>query len=569
MISTMPSETESTAPNEIESEERLKVSPGIVNRLSIGLYRNFGLAVKELISNSYDADATEVKIRLDLKQNRFIIRDNGNGMTYKDLKNTYLRIGESKESGTKTPMGRTRIGQFGIGNLAVFPYCEEIHLITKKRGERTLVEAWIDAREFTREFLRGEKKTIEEIPIPVKRRKTDHPIDMGETILYLNGIKPHIMDWLRSKGKSTRRTTIDQLSGYGKFKWTLSQYLPLRYPEGRGKLESFFGSNHRGNFRVWLDGTELERNVVEKAQILEKGSETFGGVEVRYVIMSPLEPVRPQEARGLQLRLRNVAIGFPTDFDVIKIRGRVLGKLNYLTGEIHILKGLGNELLIDRDRFSYTEDYDRLAEFFRKKLTDWSNELERIASHDKKIYTALSGIPQEKKVIREMKKSGIVQIDRSRVRIPRPDQPKGKRGIYSQYAEKLNQVLEQTTEYTVRKRTAEIRQKESPVRIEPESKKITIIVSPEEREEQITVYGREYSVSYDSWDAAETLESVCRISNGRMVVYNRKHPVFKSGLDHETIKYLTLGGLLLLQSGIEDGDPARMLYDLITNLPRR
>ena len=41
----------------------MKVSKEIVGHLSVGLYRNFARAIKEVISNSYDAGATEVKIK--------------------------------------------------------------------------------------------------------------------------------------------------------------------------------------------------------------------------------------------------------------------------------------------------------------------------------------------------------------------------------------------------------------------------------------------------------------------------------------------------------------------------
>jgi HSP90 family molecular chaperone len=44
----------------------IKVNQQVVKHLSLGLYRNFALAIKELISNAYDAGATEVKLKLDL-----------------------------------------------------------------------------------------------------------------------------------------------------------------------------------------------------------------------------------------------------------------------------------------------------------------------------------------------------------------------------------------------------------------------------------------------------------------------------------------------------------------------
>ena len=80
----------------------IEVNKEVVRHLSIGLYRNYALAIKELISNAYDAGATEIKIKLDLKNKKIIIRDNGKGMDYNEFKDQYLHIGFYKEP-TNTP----------------------------------------------------------------------------------------------------------------------------------------------------------------------------------------------------------------------------------------------------------------------------------------------------------------------------------------------------------------------------------------------------------------------------------------------------------------------------------
>ena len=63
----------------------LQVSAQIVKHISSGLYRSPGSALKELISNSFDADATKVEIAFDfgydksgtIKLTKLIIKDNG------------------------------------------------------------------------------------------------------------------------------------------------------------------------------------------------------------------------------------------------------------------------------------------------------------------------------------------------------------------------------------------------------------------------------------------------------------------------------------------------------------
>ena len=98
----------------------IEVSKAVVKHLSVGLYRNYALAIKELVSNSYDAGATEIKIKLDLKNKKIIVRDNGRGISYNEFKDEYLHIGFHKIPAKKPDeLGRMRIGTFGIGFLAI------------------------------------------------------------------------------------------------------------------------------------------------------------------------------------------------------------------------------------------------------------------------------------------------------------------------------------------------------------------------------------------------------------------------------------------------------------------
>ncbi len=359
-----------------------KVSKEVVSHLSLGLYRNFARAVKELISNSYDAGATEVKIKLDLDSARIIVRDNGRGMNIDDLRAKFLTIGFPTPLTEKVDeLGRKRIGTFGIGCLSVFPYCRKMQIITKKRHQNEIIELTID----TERFFKGETFFVEEAEVPYKIYPSDLPKEKGETIIVLEEIRSHIAEDLRQE-ESMWKSSIDRFSGFQKFKWTLSQYCPIQFPLYRNDLRTFFKDSNRMPMDLWLDGEELFRNVPEDARILEKDNRAFGNVTIKYAIMTPLKPIQPEEARGLQVRLRDVAIGLPRDFDVIKLKGKVLGKLNWICGEVHILQGLGSALMIDRDSFSYTQEVAQIHEFFRQKLVEWNDTLERWASQMDEIY---------------------------------------------------------------------------------------------------------------------------------------------------------------------------------------
>ena len=67
-----------------EKQIRFSVDAGIINRLGKELVGRHETAVSELVKNSYDADATEVRLTFEnawQKGGRLIIEDNGLGMT--------------------------------------------------------------------------------------------------------------------------------------------------------------------------------------------------------------------------------------------------------------------------------------------------------------------------------------------------------------------------------------------------------------------------------------------------------------------------------------------------------
>lgn len=525
----------------------MTVASDVVRYFSIGLYQNFARAVKELISNAYDAKATEVRIRLDLLSGRIIVRDNGAGMDLKDLKERFLAIG------APTPLtedidelGRKRIGTFGIGSVAVFPYCDKVIVLTKKRNSDRNIQLDIDSSRFFKggTFQLG---VGEQAEFPYTVTVSDLPYEQGETIIILEQIKPHILNELMET-KKPKGSSIDELSGYEKFKWTLSQYCPLRYPTGYEEIAKFFEYKNRVPLRVWLDGEELFRNVPENSRILEKGEKQFGSIKIKYVIMSPYGPVRPEEAKGLQIRLRDVAIGLPSDFEIIKLTGKVPGKLNYLCGEIHVLEGLSNALMIDRDSFSFTKEVADTQAFFRRKLAEWNLILETKSLQDKEIYEGLLFTQDSDRVLNELKKADIIKFPRERLRISKGAISRSKRrrrGSPSPVS-RMKEALSKGKGISVKtEKMADLETEKPPIEISEDKKKITIYENHPAFAEKVAILGKEFPVSYSSWSIRET-PSICKLDDGK-AIFNLSHPLFNSGLSVRVVKELSLGLLLILK----------------------
>lgn len=111
------------------------ISLAVLNSLGRNLYRNFITILGEAISNSWDADANNVRITIDKEKSEMIVVDDGEGMSSSDFRNKFLRIGYSKRTKrSNSQKGRPYIGRKGIGKLALLSCADRIVIVTKKSG---------------------------------------------------------------------------------------------------------------------------------------------------------------------------------------------------------------------------------------------------------------------------------------------------------------------------------------------------------------------------------------------------------------------------------------------------
>lgn len=113
-----------------------EISLSVLNHLGRNLYRSFMTVLGEAISNAWDAEAKNVWIYIYKKDNAFVVKDDGEGMTSNDFQTKFLKIGYSKrKSGnTTTSNGRPYIGRKGIGKLALLSCAKKISILTKTKN---------------------------------------------------------------------------------------------------------------------------------------------------------------------------------------------------------------------------------------------------------------------------------------------------------------------------------------------------------------------------------------------------------------------------------------------------
>src|SRR3989304_369057 len=81
-------------------ELTMQYAGGLVKHLGLSMYRGAVPSIAELISNSWDADATRVEISLPfdvpLTDQEIRVKDNGHGMTWQQCPDAYLVIGRDR-----------------------------------------------------------------------------------------------------------------------------------------------------------------------------------------------------------------------------------------------------------------------------------------------------------------------------------------------------------------------------------------------------------------------------------------------------------------------------------------
>lgn len=160
-----------------------KVDPRLASLLGEN-YRSTELAIKELIDNAFDADASKVWITLPrpLTMEPIIIKDNGSGMTDKEVREEYLNIASSRVSrkGERTPSKLRKVkGRKGIGKFAGLMVASVMELHTKSKGIYTKLDIW-------RENLVKARNDLEQIDLPIQVSACE--ADESGTEIMLRGI---------------------------------------------------------------------------------------------------------------------------------------------------------------------------------------------------------------------------------------------------------------------------------------------------------------------------------------------------------------------------------------------
>ncbi len=196
------------------ANENFKISAALKDLIGRELITDEFVAVFELVKNSFDANATKVEVIFEnnTKPNlaRIIIKDNGFGMSYKDLKEKWLFVAysakklglEKQDYRDKIKIKRVFAGAKGVGRFSCDRLGNHLNLITLKNEPKSkiqnLIVNWqnfenVDDEEFIN--IQVEHKVL---------KKNTYRIKYG-TVLEISGLRD---EWNRDRILQLKRSLV-------------------------------------------------------------------------------------------------------------------------------------------------------------------------------------------------------------------------------------------------------------------------------------------------------------------------------------------------------------------------
>ena len=366
-------------PGRTAAELKLTYAGNIVKHLGVQMYAGRPVpAIAELISNSWDADARKVEVRLPLDeawdpndQGQFIeVSDNGNGMDWDMVRDAYLDVGRDRreaESTDRSPDGRLLQGRKGVGKLAGFGIADllEVQTVHKNKdstvGKKVLLWFRLDLADLKR--AKG--------PVPVN-------------VVFAGPVSSAPPGCRRTKGTTItlRRLHLRKAQNADRFHHSMAQRFLLIGPR----------------FRVRINGQPLREEDIELQWRWPKTGWTVdqiaGSGPVSYWIGFTPEPRKQNEGElsGILIFTRGKISQEATFFD---ISGGVTGQhgLRYMVGMVKVEwldAGVTAPDLIATHRGSIAWESPQGAAFqewgqrlVRKYLSEWAKL--RTALREKQI----------------------------------------------------------------------------------------------------------------------------------------------------------------------------------------
>lgn len=234
----------------VKEELVFKPRARLLRLLGESLLRDEVIALIELVKNSYDADATLVEVELlnvKTKEGEIIVRDNGSGMTWDNVRGPWMEPGTDTKNREKfTPRGRRVLGDKGIGRFAADKIAEKLELITKTVKSPKEIYAVFDWSKY------DEAVYLDEIKNHIEVREPKVIKEQG-TVLILSSLRT---TWNKYMANKLHVGLLRLLSPFEKVEEFYIRLISNEFPELEGELRNdiFEKAPYRIKAHVGHDG---------------------------------------------------------------------------------------------------------------------------------------------------------------------------------------------------------------------------------------------------------------------------------------------------------------------------
>lgn len=362
------------------SQLRLQFHHNVIEHLGLRLYQNRpDKVIGELVSNSWDADATRVDVRLSHSEDGLLssiaVFDNGSGMSHAVLQDAYLTVAAPRRGArgeeVRTPGGRALMGRKGLGKLAPFGICRDIDVITGSGSTFNWIGLDLDAIQAHSERREG---AIVADYVPASYAE-DASLDQ----IALSDRLPTLRDDFLAFLKNT-----SSASGSAMLLTKLSNRLGFDQNYVRRALTSRFTVTlARPDFLVSVDGQPIERDAAMPELLLRipklgEAEDTIGEHRVKYWVGFAKRPINPSSDAGVGIFTHGkMAQDRPFFFDLTG--NHFTQPYIYGVVEADWLDDLPEDI-ISTDRSSIDWDHPQAAmlrSWGTKALRRWIGEYER------------------------------------------------------------------------------------------------------------------------------------------------------------------------------------------------
>lgn len=383
---------------------RMKYDPNVINHLGLNMYNKLPSALSELIANAWDADATMVEITHDEATGEIAVIDDGNGMTFDEIQDQYLRIGRNKRKACNSDcsprLNRKVMGRKGLGKLAGFGIANVVQVRTVKDGSLT---------EFRMDFSKmiasddGEGNTVDYEPeVITASESTD---ELNGTSVRLLEIRLSRLHWKNVKEEIARRFLT--------FKDGMT--VKVRGEELTAELYDI----ERKCENVWKVGNENEDFSLGDGKIvfsLDGEEKTF---EVNGWIGNMEKPVPEDIGNGIAVYAKKKLVQEPT-FTGLVPQGAMTVGFSYMVGNIEadFIDGDNDRVNTGRNSIVWSSEegqalQDWLSRKIKKVATHWyklreQKNLEKVLGKDRTLEDYVAHLPSKRE--KDQAKKLITQI---------------------------------------------------------------------------------------------------------------------------------------------------------------